>query len=340
MPLGGLRLIDTTGDRLDKAQPIVDAELARLDWLAKGKGRTFFAVGGTWRALAKLHMESTNYPLRVMHGYRIPTREAVQFCDQVRRAKKGTLPGMDDISRPRREVLPYGALVLERLLKRLEPASVVFSVFGIREGLLYSLLPQHERIKDPLICFCEDYARLRSRSVEHAHELCLWTDRLFSEPGPSESPQEMRLRHAACLISDIGWRAHPDYRGEQSLNVIAHAALGGIEHADRIFLALSVYFRHAGPNDSGDELSERLKGAVSRRLQRRARIVGAAVRTAHMLSVGMPGVIDETPLSYERDKLVLSLPRSYADLDGERLRSRFKTLAELLDRQPEIRLVK
>jgi exopolyphosphatase/guanosine-5'-triphosphate,3'-diphosphate pyrophosphatase len=125
-------------------------------------------------------------------------------------------------------------------------------------------------------------------------------------------------------LSDIGWRAHPDYRGEQSLNVIAHAALGGIEHAGRIFLALSVYFRHAGSAETGDELSERLKGAVSRKVLRRARIVGAAVRTAHMLSIGMPGVIDETP-------------RSYASLDGERLRSRFKTLAELVDREADVR---
>jgi exopolyphosphatase/guanosine-5'-triphosphate,3'-diphosphate pyrophosphatase len=196
----------------------------------------------------------------------------------------------------------------------------------------------HERAKDPLISFCEDYARLRSRSLEHARELCLWTDSLFGEPGgPPETPAERRLRHAACLISDIGWRAHPDYRGEQSLNVIAHAALGGIDHAGRIFLALAVYFRHAGPDDKGDQLSERLKGAVSRRLLRRARIVGAAVRAAHMLSIGMPGVVDETPISYEGNRLVLRVPRAHAGLDGERLRSRFKTLAELLDKEVEIR---
>jgi exopolyphosphatase/guanosine-5'-triphosphate,3'-diphosphate pyrophosphatase len=338
MPLGGLRLIDTTGDKIDKALAIADAEIARLDWLTKGKDRTFYAVGGTWRALAKVHMEATNYPLRVMHGYRIPTREAIRFCEEIRKAKKlASLPGIDDVSRPRREVLPYGALVLERLLKRLEPKDMVFSVFGIREGLLYSLLDQHERAKDPLLSFCEDYARLRSRSYRHAVELCGWTDALFSEPGPAETPEERRLRHAACLLSDIGWRAHPDYRGEQSLNVIAHAALGGIEHAGRIFLALSVYFRHAGSAETGDELSERLKGAVSRKVLRRARIVGAAVRTAHMLSIGMPGVIDETPISYEGSKLVLRLPRSYASLDGERLRSRFKTLAELVDREADVR---
>lgn len=340
LPLGGLRLIDMTGDKLDKALQVVDTEIARVPWLAKGRGRPFYAVGGTWRSLARLHMEQSNYPLRVMHGYSIPTRDAIAFCDLVRRTRKvSLLPGIEQITRQRREVLPYGALVMERLLRQLEPSEVVFSVYGIREGLLYGLLPEHERRKDPLLCFCEDYARLRSRSIEHAHELCTWTDALFTNDGPKESPEERRLRHAACLISDIGWRAHPDYRGEQSLSLMAHAGLAGVDHPGRIFLALAVYYRHVGTGDPDrDELSERLRTQISKRAQKRARIVGAAVRTAHMLSIGMPGVIDETPLSYDNDRLVLSIPKAYASLDGERLRRRFESLASLLERKPEIRM--
>jgi exopolyphosphatase/guanosine-5'-triphosphate,3'-diphosphate pyrophosphatase len=340
LPLGGLRLIDQTGEKIDRALPIVDEAIARINWLAKGRSRPFYAVGGTWRALAKLHMAHVDYPLRVMHGYSMPTRETIEFCQTVRRAKKlSALPGIEEVARARREVLPYGALVMERLLEALAPSEVVFSVFGIREGLLFSLMPRYERIKDPLLCFCEDYARLRSRSVEHARELCAWTDPLFEVDGPMESPEERRLRHAACLISDIGWRAHPDYRGEQSLNVVAQAGLAGIDHPGRIFLALSVYYRHAGQEESGsDHLSERLKAAVSKRAQKRARIIGAAVRTAHMLSIGMPGIIDETKIGYEGRKLVLTIPKVHMALDGERLRRRLEALAELLEREPEIRV--
>ena len=73
-------------------------------------------------------------------------------------------------------------------------------------------------------------------------------------------------------------------------------------------------------------------------MQKRARIVGAAVRVAHMLSIGVAGVIDETPLSYDGNKLVLTIPKAYAGMDGERLRRRFAALAELLEREPEIRI--
>ncbi|WP_348533604.1 Ppx/GppA phosphatase family protein [Hyphomicrobium sp. CS1GBMeth3] len=340
LPLGGLRLIDQTGNKIERALPLVDEVVAQVDWLSKGRGRPFYAVGGTWRALAKLHMEQTNYPLRVMHGYSIPTREAIEFCQFVRRTKKvSTLPGMDEVARARRDVVPFGALVLERVLESLAPSEVVFSVYGIREGLLFSLMPRHEQAKDPLISFCEDYARYRSRSIQHARELCTWTDALFTGDGPKETEEDRRLRHAACLLSDVGWRAHPDYRGEQSLNVIAHAGLSGIDHPGRIFLALAVYYRHVGADEGkADDFSARLRLVVSKRAQKRARIIGAAIRAAHMLSIGMPGVIDETRLFYEGQKLVLVVPKAYTALDGERLRRRFAVLAALLAREPDIRL--
>ena len=344
LPLGGLRLLDAADGRLDTAIDLADRHIAGVPWLGRGRGRSFYAVGGTWRAIARLHMEETDYPLRVMHGYAMAAKEAVAFCEALRKTRKlSSMRGIEKISKPRREVLPVGALVLERLLKRLEPRDVVFSVFGIREGLVYRLLSETERRKDPLLAFCADYARLRSRSAEHAAELCAWTDAIFQPPGPSETEDERRLRWAACLVSDISWRAHPDYRAEQSLILVSQSALAAIDHPGRVFLALAVYFRHLGvARDSEDEatetLSDRLRPILPRKLYRRARIIGAAIRAAHMLSIGRPGIIDETPLSYDKEKLVLRLPRAHAALDGERMRRRFHTLARLLERDLEVRI--
>ena len=258
-----------------------------------------------------------------------------------RYARRSARPvsNLRSLARPRREVLPFGALVLERLLLRLKPEKLVFSVHGVREGLLYDLLPQHERSKDPLLSFAADYARLQSRSDRHALELCAWTDRIFETPGPEETPEERRLRYAACLLSDIGWRAHPDYRGEQSLSVVAHAGMAGIDHPGRLFLALVVFFRHTGPGfNAADSLPKQLISIVDKRALSRARIVAAAIRTAHMLSIGRPGTIDETPLSYHQDRLILTLPTYHAELDGERLRRRFAALGRQLNCETEVRV--
>ncbi len=337
LPLGGLRLLDETQGSLDAAKSRINDVLDNLPWLANGKGRPFYVVGGTWRALAKLHMAHENYPLHVMHGYEMSTQDAIRFAKAVVDQKNGL--DFSLVSKARREIIPYGALVLERLLKKMAPSKVIFSIFGIREGLLYSLMPPTEQKRDPLIAFCQTFARLRSRSVEHAFELCSWTDRLFETSSIEETLAERRLRHAACLVSDVGWRAHPDYRGEQSLNMVAHAALAGIDHPGRFFLALAIYFRHAGKGESaGEHLSQKLKSTVSPELLLKARLVGQAVRVAHMLSAGMPGVIDETPLEFKDGNLVLHLPKAHAGLAGERIDRRLATLAGSLGCESTVRI--
>jgi exopolyphosphatase / guanosine-5'-triphosphate,3'-diphosphate pyrophosphatase len=336
LPLGSLRLIDAAGGNLKRAREIVDAELAKVEWLEKGNDRDFYAIGGTWRALARLHMTQTNYPLNIMHNYRIEAGDALKFASLLDQQSQSSLAGIRDISSARRETIPYGALVLERLLRRVKPRAVVISVYGIREGLIYNLLSEEERRKDPLIAACDDLARRRSRSVDSAYELCSWTDALYRAPGLAETPEQTRLRHAACLLSDIGWHAHPDYRGIQSLNLVAHGNFVGVDHPGRAFLALTVYYRNEGTIK--DELNQSLIELVDRDMLKRARILGAAFRAAHMMSASMPGVLTNTPLTYEGNRLVWTLPEPYSNLEGERVDRRFKTLASLLDRDGEIRV--
>ncbi|MEO1205900.1 MAG: Ppx/GppA phosphatase family protein [Pseudomonadota bacterium] len=338
--LGGLRLIEKSNGDIGKALSLIDRVLDKVEWLDIGAKRSFFMVGGTWRAFAKLHMERTSYPLHVMQGYRMSVDEALALAKELRTADPlSSVDAISTVSRSRREILPFGAAALERVLLRMKPKDVVTSVFGVREGLIYDMLPTNERRKDPLISFCTDYARLRSRSPEHAMELCSWTAPLFEKGDLAESSDERRLRHAACLLSDIAWRAHPDYRGEQSLNVVAHAALTGLGHQGRIFLALAIYHRHEGKNGNDlDGISNRMKKLISKRDQKRSKIIGLAIRAAHMLAVGMPGVVTRTPLSFEGDTLVLTIPKSLAALDGVRVKRRFQTLADAVGSPFEMRV--
>ncbi len=336
LPLGGLALIDASrGDRV-KAAAIIENSLAGVDWLSEGRGRTFYAVGGTWRALAKLHMARTDYPLSAIHGFTLSRDKAMHTSARFANMSPRALRKMSGMSSGREETLPYGALLLNRIIQRLQPDSVTFSAFGVREGLLFSLMSAEEQAADPLITACEEVARLRSRSPEHANELIAWTEALFNTPELAETREEARLRRAACLLADIAWRAHPDYRGEQSVGLIAQSALVGLDHPGRAFLALAVYHRY-GRSISG-ELLEKLAGMLRPRAQTRALIIGTAVRLANNLSAGMPGVLPHTPLVHDGGSLALTLPARYAALDGESVHRRLRILAGIMGKAPELRI--
>src|SRR6201992_2948333 len=207
LPLGSLALQDAAHKSLKRAERIVRNDLWDLEQLKSGRRRTFYAVGGTWRALARIHIIQSGYPLRVMHGYSIPAADALDFVQRLRRlAAANMLANIEVVAEARQPLLTYAALVLEYIIRVAKPKTIVFSTFGVREGLLYEMLPPRERAQDGFICAAQTLNELLSRSARHAQELIGWTDRLFRVAKLRETDEDRRLRHAACLMSDIGSR--------------------------------------------------------------------------------------------------------------------------------------
>jgi exopolyphosphatase/guanosine-5'-triphosphate,3'-diphosphate pyrophosphatase len=336
LPLGSLALQDLSHKSLKRAERIVRSELSDVAQLKAGRNRAFYAVGGTWRALARIHIIQSGYPLKVMHGYSLPAADALDFAQRLRRlAASNTLADIEAVAEARRPLLTYAALVLEHVIRVAKPKTIVFSTFGVREGLLYEMLPQGERGKDGFICAAQDLNGLLSRSVRHAEELVAWTDRLARVIKLRETAEDRRLRHAACLLSDIGWRVHPDHRGEETLSLITNGNFGSISHQGRAFVALSVFYRYAGLSEQ-NEPPELVRELVPPAMNERARLLGAAFRVAHLISAARPGVLPATHFRTDGRKLMLVFEHRMVDLVADRVGSRFRQLARLVGRSGSI----
>jgi exopolyphosphatase/guanosine-5'-triphosphate,3'-diphosphate pyrophosphatase len=336
LPLGGLALQDLAHKSLKRAERIVRDELDEVAQLKAGRGRTFYAVGGTWRALARIHIIQSGYPLQVMHGYSIPTADALDFARRLRRlAAANLLADIELVADARRPLLTYAALVLEHIIRVAKPKSIVFSTFGVREGLLHEKLSEAERAKDGLICAAEELNQLLSRSARHARELIEWSDRFVRVIKLRETEEDRRLRHAACLLSDIGWRVHPDHRGEQTLSLVTNGNFGAIDHEGRAFVGLSVFYRYAGLSDE-NQPPMIMQELVSPAHLERARILGAAFRVAHLISAARPGVLPATHFRTQGRKLMLVFEHRLGDLVADRVGGRFKQLARLVGRSGSI----
>ena len=336
LPLGSLALQDLAHKSLKRAERIVEGELSELPRLKAGRGRTFYAVGGTWRALARIHILQSGYPMKVMHGYSIPAPDALIFAQRLRRlAAADMLANIEAVAEARRPLLTYAALVLEHIIRWANPKTITFSTFGVREGLLYSMLPEAERARDGLLCAAQTLNELLSRSARHAQELIEWTDRLARVIHLRETEEDRRLRHTACLLSDIAWRVHPDHRGEQTLELIINGNFGSITHQGRAFVALSVFFRYAGLSEE-NQPPVIIQDQVMPAMLERARVLGAAFRVAHLISAARPGVLPATHFRSKGRKLMLVFEHQMVDLVADRVGGRFKQLARLLGRTGSI----
>ena len=330
LPLGPLSLMGAAGGSRDRARGMVEEALVRLPWLADASGASLYAVGGSWRALARAHMAYNDYPLRVIDHYRVSRATLANVVELIATQSVEALSRLEHVPQRRIDLLPLSAVVIGALLEAVKPRDIVFSASGLREGLAHARLPADRQARDPLISACEDIAQRAARFPAHARELTGWTRRLF----PAETAGERRLRYAACLLSDIGWRVHPDYRADHACAEVLRAPGLHATHQERAFLAAAVFSRYT----SGAAAFADLQRLLSTDQIRRARIIGAAVRLGETLSGGVPGIIDRFSLRARKSKLGLRLRCRPADrtMVGEVVMRRFETLAKLMGRKPEL----
>ncbi|MDC9826134.1 Ppx/GppA phosphatase family protein [Devosia sp. ZB163] len=324
--LGVIRIQDDSENTPAKALAVAKRRLKKSNLLV-GQGGAFCAVGGTWRSLAKVHQVLRNYPLHMVQHYEVDAADMLELCEQIVAASAmgKVYPGSDNVSSGRRDLVPYGAAVLIEVLKAGQFDSVVFSALGVREGYLYGSLDDVERAVDPLMQTAEQISVLRSRSPQHAEDLIEFTEGYIEAIGLGENAEETRLRKVACYLADIGWRGHPDYRGEQAVDMVAYGAATGVDHPGRAFLAEVLAVRYMGLKQKS--ISADLLALSGPAMSARARLLGALFRVAYPMSAAMPGVLPRVRFSVANAILTLHLPPDLAFLDGEHLRGRLDQLA-------------
>ncbi len=199
LSLGAIRLAERAGGDTVRARAVAEADLAMVPWLAEGTNRDLFLVGGAWRALARIHMAQTGYPLQMVHHYTISREEARDLTGVISGAGRRALERLPGLSRRRIEDLPYAAVVLRRVLRATGVRRVVFSASGLREGWFMQRIPEAVRGEDPLLAAGRDLAARLGRDPDLPPALLGWTDPLF----PAEPPRcaGCARRRAGCRTS-------------------------------------------------------------------------------------------------------------------------------------------
>ncbi len=322
LPLGTIPLLESGMSPEKARKKLIDPPLEELPWLEDAKKKTFYAVGGSWRALAKKHIEAEDYPLRIVHGYSLSRSRAFEMARGVTEISPGSLRGLWVLGRNRLESAPYAAMLMKSLLKKTGVRDLTFCTYGLREGCLYDNLSPEQRSLDPLIVMCEEIALKMGRSLEDGKAFCSW----ITSAMPDERSGDSRLRLAACHLSDIGISEHPEYRAEQVFLRILRMPLVGITHPERVRVALSVASRHAAIGNliRRWEVSEFLEESDVQE----ARVTGLALRLAYTVSGGVTRILESTRLERAGERLTLHMPDQipHPETVGRRLGALAKTV--------------
>jgi exopolyphosphatase / guanosine-5'-triphosphate,3'-diphosphate pyrophosphatase len=327
LKLGVIRLAERSGGDPDRARAIAEADLQAVPWLGEAAGVDLYLVGGAWRALARIHIAQTNYPLQMVHHYTIGRQEALDLTALIATAPRRVLERLPGAPRRRIDDMPFAAVALRRLLRIANVRRVVFSASGLREGWFMRRMPREIRDQDPLLSAAWEMAGRHGRDPSLPPALVDWTQPLF----PQEPAGAARLREAMCWMSDIGSHDHPEFRAEQAFLRVFRQPGIGLDHQARAFLALAVALRYEAESDAA--FLRPARRLLDIETANHAEVLGIALRLAYTLSAGTKDLLAGTRLRIEGPRLVLRLRENSGVFAGESVIRRLDRLAQALGLQ-------
>lgn len=321
VPLGVLRLeTSTEGER--QARKLLRSALKGSALTERTRGRTFYMVGGSWRALARVDMLATDFPLPITHQYRMKPGRA----KDLRKLVRALDPELGTAITPARlATSPAAAMLLELLVEELEPSELVVSTYGIREGLLYSRLNKKDRSIDPLIEEAREAGGSEHRFGQHGDLLDQWIAPLFDDREAMR-----RLRLASCLLADVAWQSNPGFRADRGIEMALHGNWVAVSPAERVIMAQALT-----ANFGRDRLPDNRLASLCKNDQlTRAHCWGVAMRLGQRLSGGVGSVLKRTRLELTNGAVRLGVRRGEEALIGDQVRRRLARLAEAMGREP------
>ena len=332
-PLGPLAL-QADGDAKNGLSGVNVKDLTeRVDSVLKdapeitGSPTTFYMVGGAWRAIARIHMELNNYPLRLLQHYQMKAETLLDVCEQIISPGRRVSSLIQEIGNRRAQTLPTTALVLKRVIELGKFENVVTSSYGAREGILFETFSPSLRRTDPLVPGMRLLMRSEPAGALFGEALAKWIGPVATQTLP------LRLVEAACIVADIGARLHPDHRSYMAFEWILTAPVTGITHAERAMMALAVgcryerQFRHTA--------SESLLNGAQRA---KAKALGSLMRLGADYAGRTESLFEHATLKVDGTLLVLDLEAGARNLMSDMVYKRLERAATQLGLEAQFRL--
>jgi exopolyphosphatase / guanosine-5'-triphosphate,3'-diphosphate pyrophosphatase len=331
-PLGPFRLMQQGGDAKQRAAHIAAVVGQAVQDLAS-TGERIYLVGGSWRVIARLDMERRAYPLPVLHEYRMQPGDLLATLDWIASSDLPSLRAKTGTSAERMDIVPIAAEVLRALIQAAAPSEIDISAYGIREGLLYEQMPPALRARDPLIEAARMAEKTSARMPGFGKRLYEFLLPLF----PGANPARLRLIKAACLLHDITWRTHPDFRAEACFDAATRANLGGVDHPGRVFLGLALLHRYKNSR-TGSRLENMVRLLDAPEIKA-AEVLGKAMRFGAMFAVRDPATVCRLGYDAGANCLSIDLNAEGQALLGEVALARLNALAQAMGAEPRLGLM-
>ncbi|NKB71344.1 MAG: HD domain-containing protein [Candidatus Latescibacteria bacterium] len=299
---------DPIGSReLSALKKEIDRQLDTVPWLKKAAGSSLVGLGGSIRNLALIEARRRKHPLYTMHGFELRRNtlaRTIGLLQAMPLAKRQKIPGL---SSDRADIILPGALVLERIMERLEATKLTVSTSGLREGLFLEQFWHH--LPYPVIADVRRFgvlniARIYQYHKPHANHVRYLAGRLFDQLAPLHQygPSERQLLEAAALLHDLGTIIGYDDHHKHSQTLIEYNGLPGFSPRQIALIALLTRYHRKGKPEVGP-----FKSLLRKHDDRLLLCLAALLRLAEFLERGRNAAVDDVGIDWTDEQIHITL---------------------------------
>ena len=334
LPIGPLQLIDLFGTDRKAAKSYIDDQLRRAieplkDTFSEELSKVnLFAVGGSWRSLAQLHIQNSAYPIKIVHRYRPHVQEFGGFLRPVSFMSHDEAIMLDVAQADRRMALPYASLILRRLFKWTKCSQVEFCSTGIREGAL-ALHADNKSAGETSTIYSNTVKSLvpnggRFGPIDKAMEE--WVSQAYAaDLGGMQTMSKQRIWEA-CALADFGWNEHPSHKKTATYMYLLNSTRLPHDHHARAQLAAIQFYRHKGRGADLNGLE--ICKLLDRREQTSAKILGRIMHLGMQVCRSQAALLKMTRLQVTTNKIEILYPKSWPAFHASSIQSSCQMLSD------------
>lgn len=237
-------------DDLKALETLVTEAVRNEAWIGESPGLPLVGVGGTVRALGKMHQAAYKYPFPQTHNYPITSEHTDELFHQMRKLpldKRRKLPGL---SKDRADVVVPGVAILRVLFRATKAAYYRICGAGLRDGLFHATrFPTHPKQGDVLKYSLTNLSALHPEAPkQHVKQVNRIALELYDVLNYVHRfpPQTRVLLDTSSQLFRIG--ASIDYYeyARHSFYLIINSQLNGLSHREVIMTAAIASYKSKG----------------------------------------------------------------------------------------------
>ncbi|MCR2802568.1 Ppx/GppA family phosphatase [Paenibacillus soyae] len=228
-------------DALKAIESIVGEAVRGHSWIREAPGLPLVGVGGTVRALGKVHQAVHQYPFAQTHNYEMTESSVDELFQTLRRQPLDRRRKTPGLSKDRADVIVPGIAVLRAVFRAARASHYQICGAGLRDGLFHATrFPNRPKLDDPLSFSLRNISALHTEAPrQHVMQVNRLALEIYDDLQPVHrfDARARTLLDCASQLHRIGASIEYYDYARHSFYLIIHSHLNGLTHREIILTA-------------------------------------------------------------------------------------------------------